>query len=531
MIGWVLLLALLAAAPAHAQDVEKARALARELLAALEPAPTPPTPTVLHVATAAELQAALTAAEPGDEIRIAASAVLTGKFIVPKKDNPAGQWITIRTDAADADLPPASLQPSPTAFAPYRAAFATLRPAPNEYALLWEPGASYYKLVGLFIDSPGVDGTQIGFGDWEPMPTTLEQLPAHAVIDTCWLDGKNAAKRGVAANGIDLTVQHSVITGIYKAGQDTQAVGGYNGAGPFAIVGNYLSASGENIIFGGSDPEIAGLVPSDITVRGNLVTKDLAWQAIKLSVKNLFELKNARRVVVDGNVFEYCWTSGQEGSGIVITVRNQSGRCPWCTVEDVTFSHNIVRHTANGVNILGHDDTAAGSTSGRAARIVIRDSLFYDVGTTQWNLIRAGSTSRDATWAIAINDGIVDSAVLGNTFAGPYSSFLKLSLGKTKTPSTNLQVRANAANEGKYGVIADGLAPGLASWAALADSMSAFDGNLLARTAADNYKYAGVNVKSGQGETIFDAAFALLPKFAREGLGAPLASLPAVVIP
>jgi hypothetical protein len=123
-------------------------------------------------------------------------------------------------------------------------------------------------------------------------------------------------------------------------------------------------------------------VPSDITVRGNLVTKDLAWQAIKLSIKNLFELKNARRVVVDGNVFEYSWTSGQEGSGIVITVRNQSGRCPWCTVEDVTFSHNIVRHTANGVNILGHDDTAAGSTSGRAARIVIRDNLFYDVGTT-----------------------------------------------------------------------------------------------------------------------------------------------------
>jgi hypothetical protein len=84
----------------------------------------------------------------------------------------------------------------------------------------------------------------------------------------------------------------------------------------------------ENIIFGGSDPEIAGLVPSDITVRGNLVTKDLAWKAIRFQVKNLFELKNARRVVVDGNVFEYSWTSGQEGSGIVITVRNQSGKLP-----------------------------------------------------------------------------------------------------------------------------------------------------------------------------------------------------------
>ena len=42
-------------------------------------------------------------------------------------------------------------------------------------------------------------------------------------------------------------------------------------------------------------------------------------------VKNLLELKNARRVTIDGNLFEYSWSSGQAGYAIVFTPRNQEG--------------------------------------------------------------------------------------------------------------------------------------------------------------------------------------------------------------
>jgi len=36
-------------------------------------------------------------------------------------------------------------------------------------------------------------------------------------------------------------------------------------------------------------------------------------------------------------------------AGATFTVRNQDGTAPWSTVEDVTFSNNIVRHTGSAV--------------------------------------------------------------------------------------------------------------------------------------------------------------------------------------
>ena len=62
---------------------------------------------------------------------------------------------------------------------------------------------------------------------------------------------------------------------------------------------------------GGNDPKIANLVPSDIEFSNNYLCKPLSWNptdpswdGITRTVKNLFELKNAQRVLVSGNVME-----------------------------------------------------------------------------------------------------------------------------------------------------------------------------------------------------------------------------------
>ena len=73
------------------------------------------------------------------------------------------------------------------------------------------------------------------------------------------------------------------------------------------------------------------------------------------SVKNLFELKNARNVLVEENIFENHWKESQAGYAIVFTPRNSGGACTWCVVEHVRFERNIVRHVAAGVNLLGYD--------------------------------------------------------------------------------------------------------------------------------------------------------------------------------
>ena len=53
------------------------------------------------------------------------------------------------------------------------------------------------------------------------------------------------------------------------------------------------------------------------------------------SVKNIFELKNARNVVVENNIFENHWKESQPGYAIVLTPRNSNGACTWCVVEHV----------------------------------------------------------------------------------------------------------------------------------------------------------------------------------------------------
>ena len=48
-------------------------------------------------------------------------------------------------------------------------------------------------------------------------------------------------------------------------------------------------------MFGGADPSIRDLVPSDITIRGNHITRPLEWKG-KWQVKNLLETKSVRRM-------------------------------------------------------------------------------------------------------------------------------------------------------------------------------------------------------------------------------------------
>jgi hypothetical protein len=98
------------------------------------------------------------------------------------------------------------------------------------------------------------------------------------------------------------------------------------------------------------------------------------WQ-----VKNIFELKNARRVQVDHNLMENNWSEAQSGVAIMLTPRNQYGGCTWCGVQDVVFEQNIVRHTGAGVKILGDDDNYP---SLQTTNIVIRHNEFSDVSKT-----------------------------------------------------------------------------------------------------------------------------------------------------
>src|SRR5262249_37862108 len=152
------------------------------------------------------------------------------------------------------------------------------------------------------------------------------------------------------------TITGSQISDIKSWEQDAQAISGWNGPGPFTITNNYIEASGENILFGGADPSIPGLVPSDITIQYNYISKPVVWQWEGWTIKNLIELKNAQRVVIDSNLIENNWAAAQQGYAVVLTPRNQDGTAPWSVVQQIQITNNVVRHVSSVFNVLGNDD-------------------------------------------------------------------------------------------------------------------------------------------------------------------------------
>ena len=68
-------------------------------------------------------------------------------------------------------------------------------------------------------------------------------------------------------NSARTAVVDSYLSNLHEVGADSQAIAGWNGPGPFKIVNNYLEGAGENVMFGGADPRIPNLVPSDIEIR------------------------------------------------------------------------------------------------------------------------------------------------------------------------------------------------------------------------------------------------------------------------
>ncbi len=347
--------------------------------AAPPPAPAPAGGKVTTVAAGADLQAAINNAQPGDTLMLAAGASYVGNFVLPVKSG--SSYITIRSSAPDSSLPGDNTRITPA----YASLLPKLRSPNSSPALATVAGAHHYRVqfVEFQANYQGFyDVIALGDGSWAQ--NSLSQVPHDLVIDRVYIHGDPTwgQKRGIGLNSASTSIVNSYISEIKAPGQDSQGIAGWNGPGPYLISNNYIEAAGENVLFGGSDPAIPSLVPSDITFTRNHLTKQLAWRSqTNLTVKNLFELKNAQRVVINGNIMENNWIAAQSGYAVLFTVRNQDGAAPWSVVQQVQFTNNIVRHSAAGINILGTDYI---NPSQMSNNIVIRNNLFEDISGAKY---------------------------------------------------------------------------------------------------------------------------------------------------
>ena len=346
---------------------------------------------IINVGPKDSLQAAINAANYGDTIVVQAGATFTGNFTLPKKN---GTGEIIIQSSRISELPEnARVNPSQSAL------FAKLQTPNSEPVIATIPGAHHYRFLGIEFSTDSsskmvYDVIRLGGGRKEQK--TLDSVPHHLVIDRCYIHGSDTqdVQRGISLNSAETTVSNSYISNIHGVGYDTQAIAGWNGPGPFHIVNNYLEAAGRTSCL--AAPTRVPRLSFRRTSKFVAITcyKPLSWKVghptyagKHWTVKNLLELKSAKNVVIDGNVMENNWTDGQDGTSIVITVRNQECSANWSTVQQVTFTNNIVATGQGGMNFLGKDNEAepkygkcpAGSTSTQGSDVLVANNLFYDI--------------------------------------------------------------------------------------------------------------------------------------------------------
>jgi hypothetical protein len=331
---------------------------------ALEATPSPG--KQIKVGPNADLAETVANAKCGETLLLSAGAVYGIKDF-PRKNCDDQHYITIRPDTPDSKLPPEGTRISPAwggvASLPGRPAYA-------------QPSGGAAKLMAAVAS---LNGTGITLGDhyrfiaieWIASPDRkvvrllFTNGSDHIVLDRNWMHGTDGQEmgRGLNVNGANyVAVIHSyfnsftcmAVTGTCT---DAAAIGGGNGDIPiFAlkIVDNFLESSGENIIFGGG---AATVHPEDVEIRRNYFFKPTFWNRNSPDhteptpiVKNLFELKNAKRVLFEANLLENSWPGfSQTGPAIVLTPRNNLNKalgrptCPDCEVSDITIRYVWIR--------------------------------------------------------------------------------------------------------------------------------------------------------------------------------------------
>jgi hypothetical protein len=394
----------------------------------------------ISVGTGANLQTAINSAARGDVIELAAGAVFTGNFVLPAKAGTG--WITIRTATS---LPPEGVRVTPSS----AGNFAKLV-TPNSMPALrtvTSASASYYRIVGVeFRSAAPMTYAIVDLGDYTETATDPGQLSSDIILDRVWIHGTSSQtiQRCLALNNRRSGIIDSRLSDCHIAGGEAQGIAGWYGPGPFKIVNNYIEGSAENIMFGGADPKFTGMVPADIEIRRNHLMKPLSWRGV-WSVKNLLELKNARRVLIEANILENNWADGQTGFAVVLKSQNQSGRCTWCVTENITFRYNRVINSPGGMNIL-----AAQAENGGGAQAANRISIMHNTFENVGRLSQAGDRRIFQVLGALRDVRIEHNSALGEDVAVMFDG----------QPTVRLVLRNNLLARGQYGIFGSGRAEG-----------------------------------------------------------------------
>jgi hypothetical protein len=433
---------------------------------------TPATGAVTHLGASGDLQAALNSAKCGDTIELQAGATYPGLFTFPAKSCDDNHWIVVRTSAPDSELPPEGTRITPcyagVSSLPGRPDFHCAATA-NVLARLvmdartgsgpiqFASGANHYRLLGLEVTR-----RERGLVIYNLASIVPDGTADHIVYDRLWMHGtaQDETNRGVQLGGsTNVAVINSFFTDFHcisKTGAcgDAQAISGGAGhhpMGPYQIVNNFLEAAAQSVIFGGA---AATQTPADIEIRRNHMFKPLTWKRGSVGyvggtdgnpfiVKNLFELKNAQRVLFEGNILEDSWGGfSQAGFGILLTPKNQAigddNVCPICQVTDVTIRYVTISHVGSGLQIGdGLSDNGGAALAGK--RYSIHDVVVDDIDPKRFR-----GTGNFAQLSMGVNAPVLQSVSFDHITAFPPNVMFNVGDNTRVNPQMNAFIFTNS---------------------------------------------------------------------------------------
>jgi hypothetical protein len=332
----------------------------------------------------AALQEAIEAAPAGATITLDPGRVYEGTITVtPKPGASTAKTLTITTRGWDSQRQRWDGLVTP-ADKPRMATLRGTSGAPAAFDIRGGEGAGYVTLVGLAFDATPPDGRgdviRIGSG----RETDSAELPKHIVIRQVLIQGDRefGQKRGIAANGQDITIDRLWCEEIFAPGQDSQCVGAWNGGQRVTIRHSYLAAGSENILIGGAPVTATAMQPSDWTIEDVILHKPLRWKQDKRNraVKNLLEFKHGRNIVVRRVLAVNNWRAAQSGRGLLMHYTT-NGSCPECGgLAHVTIEDFVMLNVEGGVSFQGYSWQPDSHSDGRLHDVTLRNVYLQVVG-------------------------------------------------------------------------------------------------------------------------------------------------------
>jgi hypothetical protein len=216
-----------------------------------------------------------------------------------------------------------------------------------------------------------------------------------------------------------------------------------------------------------------------VTIRGNHIMRPAAWKNV-WQVKNLIETKHVRRLLIEGNVIENTWASGQTGFAFLMKSENQNYDTPWSQTTDVTIRYNKIRNVGSVFNIAA---TGSGAPAVPAARFVISDNVIENVNVGTFN--GEGRT-------FLFQGGVADIVAMHNTIVSATGG-TSAAITFSALPSLpRLVVHSNVLHHGAYGIKGDSYGQGSSSLnqyasGSLVTNNVIADGGIQSAYPANNY--------------------------------------------